>query len=740
MLLLSASTATPAVAPLRGSSAALRALVFAAILTVVASTPAILLAPHSIGIVLDDAQQFVATLVAIAALSITAVRQKGRARWIPGLCAIGLALIALGIAIWAAEGTHEVTAGGPASGAFMTAVAIFGGALALTWFEATPRHRFVVVSLESATVFAAATTLLGAFWARQASIEPGDLSLMLVEAIAVIAGPVGVALALLDAGVRPGMRGPYALLAGLTLGGASWLSWQALVATGSGDSVSVFDPLVSFSALLVAWAGMTWRSRDPHPLRFPAITRGVVDAFPIGAVAVCVTLSVLTPDGPGDQVVRVGAAAVTGLTLIRQVVLVRSERRTHLAEQESTRRLARESAHRAGVLTSLSHLEQAGTVEATAFDACGRAMELSGVTWAIVMGLDPDGSFRVLAERGPLRPLPVGHRRPAERSAYLAEHAARGPWLEDVSEARDEHLVAMREAGVTHVASAPLVSGKRLIGVIRLGGSGETSQDALAERLIAAREFGTVVGALLAPGLDRQVAIDAARSAITKVITERAFVPVFQPIVRLDDRSIVGYEALTRFADGTRPDLRFEQAALAGMGVDLEIATLAEAMKVASGLPEGAYLSLNVSAELACHPSGIVAALASVGRSTVIEVTEHTAVESYAALRDVLAAFGDRMRIAVDDAGAGYAGLQHILEIRPDIVKLDVSLVRGVGSDPARRALVGAMASFTHDTGAALLAEGIEDEDEALALARLGVTLGQGYLFGRPVAADALAR
>jgi EAL domain-containing protein (putative c-di-GMP-specific phosphodiesterase class I) len=97
------------------------------------------------------------------------------------------------------------------------------------------------------------------------------------------------------------------------------------------------------------------------------------------------------------------------------------------------------------------------------------------------------------------------------------------------------------------------------------------------------------------------------------------------------------------------------------------------------------------------------------------------------------------VQIAVDDAGAGYAGLQHILELRPDIVKLDIALVHGVDSDPVRRALIASMVAFGRETGSTLLAEGIETEAELAALRVLGVTLGQGFLLGRPAAIDAIA-
>jgi EAL domain-containing protein (putative c-di-GMP-specific phosphodiesterase class I) len=95
----------------------------------------------------------------------------------------------------------------------------------------------------------------------------------------------------------------------------------------------------------------------------------------------------------------------------------------------------------------------------------------------------------------------------------------------------------------------------------------------------------------------------------------------------------------------------------------------------------------------------------------------------------------EHVRLAVDDAGSGYAGLQHLLEIQPDIMKLDIALVRSVDVDPGRRALIASMITFAHKTGCTVLAEGIETQAELDTLRALGVTLGQGYLLGRPAAA-----
>ena len=117
-------------------------------------------------------------------------------------------------------------------------------------------------------------------------------------------------------------------------------------------------------------------------------------------------------------------------------------------------------------------------------------------------------------------------------------------------------------------------------------------------------------------------------------------------------------------------------------------------------------------------------------RAVVIEITEHARIESYPALREAFRSTD--ARVAVDDAGAGFASLRHILELRPDIVKLDIGLVRGIDGDPARQAMAAGLCEFAEQTGTTLIAEGIETEAEAEAVRCLGVRYLQGYLLGRP--------
>jgi EAL domain-containing protein (putative c-di-GMP-specific phosphodiesterase class I) len=166
--------------------------------------------------------------------------------------------------------------------------------------------------------------------------------------------------------------------------------------------------------------------------------------------------------------------------------------------------------------------------------------------------------------------------------------------------------------------------------------------------------------------------------------------------------------------------------------VQLETATLREQVKEARRLPQGTWLSLNVSPALVTEGKPLAAVLKAADRPVVLEVTEHVEIEDYPTLLKALGRVRRNVRLAVDDAGAGYAGLRHILELRPQFVKLDISLVRNVDSDPARQAMIIGMAHFASDVGCDLIAEGIETANELEALRLLGVAYGQGYLLGRP--------
>ena len=210
---------------------------------------------------------------------------------------------------------------------------------------------------------------------------------------------------------------------------------------------------------------------------------------------------------------------------------------------------------------------------------------------------------------------------------------------------------------------------------------------------------------------------------------------VYQPIVDLRDDAVAGLEALARF-DGDPPkgpDVWFRDAAQVGLATELELAAINRALEPFDELPADAFLSLNISPASAMSSQFFQAIE---GRDTarlVIEVTEHAQVGDYARLADRLKSFrAGGGRLAVDDAGAGFASLHHILALGPDIIKLDISLTRNIDSDGARRALATAMISFAVEIGASMVAEGIETEAECETLKELGVSHGQGYFLGRP--------
>jgi len=232
-------------------------------------------------------------------------------------------------------------------------------------------------------------------------------------------------------------------------------------------------------------------------------------------------------------------------------------------------------------------------------------------------------------------------------------------------------------------------------------------------------------------------ALDPAR--IRSILDRHAFRAVFQPIVELESRAILGYEALTRFAAGPPHDV-FAAAGEAGLRGELEDATLRAAFSAAGSLPAAALLHVNVSAELVLAHEPLASLLASHGWLVVLELTEDTPVTDYRAFRAALDRLGHDVLLAVDDAGAGFASLRHMLELQPHFVKLDRSIVSGITANTAKQALVAGLSYFAIRTGAVLIAEAIESAAAVRTLLELGVTLGQGFYPGRPVPADELAR
>ena len=238
----------------------------------------------------------------------------------------------------------------------------------------------------------------------------------------------------------------------------------------------------------------------------------------------------------------------------------------------------------------------------------------------------------------------------------------------------------------------------------------------------------------------REMFTECARR-IERVLAENLISMVFQPIVSLVDGRLVGAEALARFDSEPRrpPDEWFADANAVGRGVELELHAVGKAVAQLGDLPPDVYLSVNCSALTGISPALEQLVADCPGHRIVLELTEHTRVGDYEALDQALArARAAGVRIAADDTGAGYSGLQHLLRLRPNVVKLDIGLTRDIDEDPARRALASALVTFAGEIGAVLVAEGVERIGELRSLRSLGIPAGQGYLLGRPGPMSAL--
>jgi EAL domain-containing protein (putative c-di-GMP-specific phosphodiesterase class I) len=209
---------------------------------------------------------------------------------------------------------------------------------------------------------------------------------------------------------------------------------------------------------------------------------------------------------------------------------------------------------------------------------------------------------------------------------------------------------------------------------------------------------------------------------------------VFQPIIDLRTQRVVGVEALARIPSSSRrsPIPWFERARGAGRTAELDLLAVETALAARELLPADVYLAVNLS------PTGLLddqiqRRLAEAEGDLVVEITEHEAVEDYPALLECVEPLRARgIRIAIDDAGAGWSTFRHVLELRPEIVKLDQGVITRVATDPAARALVAALAGFGRDIGATTIAEGVETGAQLEALADIGVDHVQGFGLGRP--------
>ncbi len=225
---------------------------------------------------------------------------------------------------------------------------------------------------------------------------------------------------------------------------------------------------------------------------------------------------------------------------------------------------------------------------------------------------------------------------------------------------------------------------------------------------------------------------------LARLLKPGASSPTYQPVVNLRTGALVGYEALTVFSNkrGSSTEDVFREAHRAGLGLELELHTARLAVagfqaELARG--SGPYLAVNASPGLLYRPNLLEVLAELPADRVVVEITEQRQFDSYDQLRDTVRLVHERgMRVAVDDTGNGFAGLTRLVDVCPEIVKLDQGLTSQVDTDPPRRAMVTAMRQFADEMGIDVVAEGIEREEQLVVLRDIGIDCGQGYLLGRP--------
>ena len=322
-------------------------------------------------------------------------------------------------------------------------------------------------------------------------------------------------------------------------------------------------------------------------------------------------------------------------------------------------------------------------------------------------GGEGDRATRELLESSPATKV-VAFSRGADKDAVLGMFRAGAIGLVEKGTRPQEILDSIRAAAEGHAVVSPEISGEM---VVELAGRLEAEE--VAERDSRSR-----------------------RSRIGEALSDpKAMDMAFQPIYEISSKRVVGFEALARFRPEPHrpPNEWFEEAESVGLGTALEVEAVRRAIRHMSELPEGVYLSVNVSPKTV-SALGLQPLLEEVPLDhLVVELTEHAVVEDYGTLGEALGDLRERgVRLAVDDAGAGYASLRHIVRLDPDIIKLDAELTRGIEDDPTRRALATALISFARETEESIIAEGVETTGQLDVLQALGVPFAQGFLLGRP--------
>jgi EAL domain-containing protein (putative c-di-GMP-specific phosphodiesterase class I) len=270
--------------------------------------------------------------------------------------------------------------------------------------------------------------------------------------------------------------------------------------------------------------------------------------------------------------------------------------------------------------------------------------------------------------------------------------------------------------------------------------AGLTSDKALSKRDQSLMDvLAQAAAVILEPGVRERARRAEILARLRPLMARGGPLVVLQPIVELGSGLRIGAEALSRFpaAWGKPPDECFAEAHSVGLGDELELQALTSAAEHLDLVP--GYIAMNISPATLLTPEASALLDRLPLDRVLLELSEHDQVADYDVLMAVLAPLrAQGMRLAIDDVGAGFSSLRHIVLTAPDVIKLDRSMIDGVSTDPVLTTLVRSLVSFGHDCASQVVAEGVETEQDAAALRGLGVDFGQGWHFGRPAPAQDL--
>lgn len=345
--------------------------------------------------------------------------------------------------------------------------------------------------------------------------------------------------------------------------------------------------------------------------------------------------------------------------------------------------------------------------------------------------------FRYIDSRVGFAPICVGGSDPLELSYCKRVVDGRLPELMQDATQNPEALSIPATAALpvgAHLSVPIKFSDGRVYGTFCF--FSRTADQTLNERdLRTLRLFADFVAKILEKDAAASAVRDEIRLRLRAALDGKHYRIWYQPIISVAENTVVGHEALTRFlVEPVRtPDKWFNESLDVGLQKELEFAVIQQALHGLAQLPDKTYLSFNVS------PATITGgALSRLLESyplerLVLEITEHASISDYSAIAAELDPLRKRgLRLAVDDAGAGYASFRHILKLKPDVIKLDISLVQRIDVDLGCRALAAAISRFAEETGSKVLAEGVETDAEFKILRELKINNAQGFLLGRP--------